>query len=879
MESFATMHDYYPDDRHQAMLEKRILCLRDKFAEMRISSENIMIMLITSGFGRGMFLGIKKSLSEYKTIKFNPMELQCLSINEKNGFLPKYIRAKTKLHTYGLEAASELDAISIYTSNHYSFYMSDDINAANTNIFIVPGDSVDYIKQAIEKEDRKRVLSYKDGLYAEVVASDIERKIYVEDERRKEKRKALAVSFENCVIWVTTGIITTPDELSIYYSTLDTITYWLAECRELINKLFLSYSIFHFDFLISGKTVEYFYNIPEEREISKFLNLDIENNHIKIVISPNFYWRLNKTDNSSEKELCKFVIGILCDFSSDNFDYESYIEKIFSNPMKKKMFSFDFHNQPYLKPFEFTDYISVHCEDEDFLLDLIGKKLQESNKWTYGVIPKEKRGEIAKYIVGILYNMLQTEVEKISSQYIVEVIYLDLEKTLYRLMLARERFVFDVSCYPEKKDEILIDYNECNRTSLALKFLIEYIAAKPPKGQELLGIGQYEYLLAICSTIIDWAYKNDLFYYNIFDTPIEILPSDRVGMKQKEFVDMFQYGEVYRQEQLEYNSSFAFRKSSTQKMDDYTNELDEAFKSERGYTYQQFINVVFGIIMIGDEIDNEVYVRKYSDVIEILANSIEKITVEIIKNVIEDISITARENFMKLPTQYRKEDVYPWRFNRTYSFNRRPIIQRDDEIIWGNRQLYHMMAYVTGLIYNGTYSTKDKKMSKLIGKISNQRGKVFNNRIVEILNDIGEFQVYPNRKKINKKSISNEKGETLGDIDVLFVDVSEKRIYVAETKAFPFSRNPYEMYLEYNEMFVDKGKKKCYITKHKRRIEWVKNHLHDVCTELKLGNTDLWSVIGLFIVEEPIISNQVYNLNVEIISKAELSLERIRKAN
>ena len=62
-----------------------------------------------------------------------------------------------------------------------------------------------------------------------------------------------------------------------------------------------------------------------------------------------------------------------------------------------------------------------------------------------------------------------------------------------------------------------------------------------------------------------------------------------------------------------------------------------------------------------------------------------------------------------------------------------------------------MMEYVTGLIYNGTYSTKDKKMSKLIGKISNQRGKLFNNRIVEILNDIGEFQVYPNRKKINKK--------------------------------------------------------------------------------------------------------------------------------
>lgn len=54
----------------------------------------------------------------------------------------------------------------------------------------------------------------------------------------------------------TSGLITTLDELSIYYSTLDTITYWLAECRKVINKLCFPYNIFHFDILISGKTVE-----------------------------------------------------------------------------------------------------------------------------------------------------------------------------------------------------------------------------------------------------------------------------------------------------------------------------------------------------------------------------------------------------------------------------------------------------------------------------------------------------------------------------------------------------------------------------------------------------------------------------------------------
>ena len=88
------MHDYYPDDRHQAMLEKRISYLRDKFAEVRIGAENIMFLLIISGFGRGMLLGIKKSLSAYKTIKFFPMELECLSINEKIIFYQDILEQK-----------------------------------------------------------------------------------------------------------------------------------------------------------------------------------------------------------------------------------------------------------------------------------------------------------------------------------------------------------------------------------------------------------------------------------------------------------------------------------------------------------------------------------------------------------------------------------------------------------------------------------------------------------------------------------------------------------------------------------------------------------------------------------------------------------------
>lgn len=103
--------------------------------------------------------------------------------------------------------------------------------------------------------------------------------------------------------------------------------------------------------------------------------------------------------------------------------------------------------------------------------------------------------------------------------------------------------------------------------------------------------------------------------------------------------------------------------------------------------------------------------------------------------------MTERDDFLKVPSGFRKEDVYPWRFNRAYSFNRRPVIIRNDMIIWGNRQLYHMLMYVTDLIYEGKISTKNDKMCTLIGRISDDRGRKFNKLISDILSDMEVFVI------------------------------------------------------------------------------------------------------------------------------------------
>ena len=872
-----TMHTEYPDERHTLLFEERMEYFLGKMKENAIERDNMYCMLIIAGFGRGMGLRAAKRPSAYKVLQLNPFELHCISVNErhKKNFIPRYIRAKEKIRTQIPNLFSELNAVSIYTSNQYSFYLDDDFNPNDTMLMIAPGDSIEYISEAIKKEGAILIDSYEDGWKTQVVLCDALRNMYTEVRMMETRRSSICIRYNNCVIWITSGEISEKVDVNLNFSIIDTISYWLSECKDIIEEMELIDSLYHFTILLDGDKETYYYAPSEDISLSDLIKVVENGRHYNLIWYPKAYGQMSCKTNAKEKELCQIILDVLNRNTYDIYDYTERLDALFQNPMKRKMFSLDFEEKPYLKPILFTEDRSIREEDEDCLLDIIGKAILQHGKWTYGVIPDEQRAQIANDVVGMLYNMLKKEIEVLSPNKLVEAIYSDLEEVLYKLMVAESTYAYEVACYPEKEESYISEYNSLNRTSLALKFLMEYVAARPPKGEVLLGIGKYEYILAICSLIIEWAYKNDLFYYNIFNTPVEILKSGRIGMKHDEFYTIYQYGDKYRREQLYYYSSSDFRKKYTINQEDYSEDLNEAFQAKYGYTFDCFCKVIMGMIEYGKEREEqEIYIETKEKLARYFTQLDEELSEEMVTGIFDDICLTERKDFLKLPSEFRKEDVYPWRFNRAYSFNRRPVIMRDNMMIWGNRQLYHMLMYVTNLIYEGKISTKNDKMSALIGRISDDRGRRFNNLIADILSDMEVFIIDSNVDKINKQPVADENGNTLGDIDVLIIDNEKRRIYVAEVKDFNFSRNPYEIQLEYQKMFVD-GKKKCYATKHARRVAWVKEHMADLKIHYKLDNVR-WDVYGLFIVSEPLISTQVYHQKLEVISRAELSVERIR---
>lgn len=863
--------DNYKNYDISNLLDRRINYIINRLKH-KILDQDIFICLIYNSFGRS--ISVEYNISTFNApISLNPSELKCISINEREQkfFLTRYISAKNKLSEVP-QFFGELPFIYVYTNCDYSFYISDEFNPKNMTLYLSAGDDIEYIVKSLKKEDRQLVESYKPEYMEEIILLDEKRKIYFSDNiDKKNIVVSLLVKMKNIEIWIYSEKVKDVYELNIYRSMIDTISYWIGECKEFIEDKGIIEKYISIKINITGSSIEYFYDKKSNDVIENTISIKKENNNkILLDISPNTYYCFNRKDNQEEENLILIILKKITDFIDG--DYKK-IDKIFSPNKKQKFFAIDYITYPYFKPIDFPQNRKINENDINELLDDVGKYIISLKKWNYGRVKEEEKNEITLLVVDYLYKLLQDKVKKLYPYNLVEIIYRDLEEQIYNMMVFQRRHYNDVLCYPEKKYKIWKDFNEVQRVTRAAKFLMEYVSAQPPSGKELLGEYEYEKLLAICSLIIEWAYNNDLFRYKIFNTPIEILKSDRIGIKKDEFNSMGNSMLNARITEFEYNSIGKWNQILV-KNEFESEELDEAFKFENGFTFTEFCKVCYNLILIGKEQEGEIKKFECEKLITKIQEQLKEIENEKIQKILDYISLQKRDDFMIPPKGFRTEEVYPWRFNRELSFTRRPLIKRDSEYIWGNRNIFHMTMFTLDLISDGKYKSRSKEMNKYIGKVSRNRGKAFNDSIFNILKTFPELIVDKNLKKINGKRIVDKENKDLGDIDILYIYDKNKQIVVGEVKDFKLSKNPYEIYCEYREMFEDRDSKKSYSTKLKRRAKWVEEHIEDLKQQYNLYG-DNWKVYRTFIVNEHLVSKNVYGKDDNIIAISDISLKKL----
>lgn len=491
-------------------------------------------------------------------------------------------------------------------------------------------------------------------------------------------------------------------------------------------------------------------------------------------------------------------------------------------------------------------------------MDDVGLFLKNKLK-IYGKIDDIK---VLDDIVSFIYKNMFNKIVKYNKLELISFLYLEFEKNLSELLMRNYNFANDLACYPNKRKEIEEKLINLNRTSVALKFVIEIVGATTFDGKEKVSVFDIEYILTEASQIVEYAFTRDVYINNMAENTLTLLKSNRLGY-DKNF--MLQVNKLFKNstmgrmiDLIKDKKNFIYQFCTNQ---EEIGGFEEAFNEEFGFSLKDFNEVVRSILELAVLKNNKleiIYTIDKEEIKSFIGNRVEKTEIE---KIILYLSQTEREEYLKPPFPYRSVDVYPWRNNRELSLNRKPLIAYKNFIIYGYRTLVNSMFFLTELITNGTLQAKSMKMKKYISLINNKKGNEFNELAYNYLSTFKNCIVSKKVNKINGKKILDENNNALGDIDILFISKKYKTIYVCEVKNFGLSKNMYELYNEYRSVF-DPNNNKNFYKKHMKRVEWCKKNINNIKQHYELQEGK-WKVDYCFIVNEPLISNKAMKVQIK----------------
>ena len=850
----------------QNYIDERIEYIHDILLDTGIEEEKMFFIISCVSIGRNSC--VSWSYKYKYMVNLSPYELNAISINEscKNMFIQRYLIAKGKLNIPNHSLFSELNLIAQYVSHDYSFYFDDRVDIKNALLGYIGEYSAEYIWKSEKKENKHLAESYIDNYNSEVVK--VENNVYFPVDGFADGIMKLCIELKSAVIWIITERIKDKNILRIYKNVTDYFSFWINEYSEAISNVNLPNGKLILKIELKGENSEFFR--CKEPDFKYTMEMEKNGDEIRIYIKPDFIWSLNCNNNFNEKRIFIDFLELLSTVLNLNLVDTYKIQEIFKNPNKKKTLTLDYTKYSYLKPFISAKQRIISTSDVNIILDEIGLYARDVLKYEYGTLNDEQNETLAREVVDKLYNDIITTLKNCDKKETLKFLYYEAERILSNLMIQKTSYKYNVACYPENKDRIDERFNEANKSSISIKFLIEITASLNDGGNHTLDEYEFEFLLAKAIQLVEWAYRNDVYHYKIIKSNMSMLSSNRIGINNPEIENKDKAFSILREEQMGIcqNKDFEEILNSVEKKELEEEALYKAFEIEFGFSIEKLFKF-FGYLIVEGEKDsqNEVFIKKIKNIEDELNDEFNEYEV---KKIIDQFSLKEREDFLKPPEPFKREDVYPWRFNRALSFTRRPLIVYQDLLIWGNRNISNSMFFFIDLIDEGKLCSATPEMKGYVSRVNNVRGENFNNSVYEYIKKMGKFIVDKNVEKINRKHIADANKNTLGDIDILVINPKKNVIILIETKDFTSVKNYYELYQEYERLFVDKERKKCFLTKHKRRVDWIENHIDDVIEEYSLQK-GTWRVKYMFVTNEHCTANDIFNMNEKIYSIKEIN--------
>lgn len=868
----------------------------------------ILRLVIVSGVGRSTGLGFEGPTAPAKSlfIGMTASDLDTISWLEiadplalwKFAEAHSEIREETFVLTTGL-----LDEFHLYRSRDYSYYLSDE--RRYTSLFIAPGGAGELRREVLRERDWHSAPSYRSGYATEVTALFDTGSIPVYLAQSTIAGGQVQVLVEGLPLpcWIVGEHYNSEEQHSLhslYGQLAEAIGYWLwqfttdlgprltplaANYRRILVRISLS----------PGEGWDRDVDVSEGAEAPIEVTCNLKSGAVHITLRPHISKALSRADNAGERMMMEHILtGLraLLPEAARNALNDDEIAKILDKyaplGIKKKLLFLTSSATLELDRDGLPPHRKLQKADENRLLDELGRYLTQDEGLQIGPLPDAERLPILRKVVDYFYRELERLVATLRPDGLLEWLVLHQESIVREAAFHKLTIPTRLACFssePEMIETLNKELPERASSGVASRFVIEYVVARPPNGLRPISLSVYDRLLALALQIVNFAFESDLINHELADFKFEILPSGRLGADRAKFEKAHDaYIPVYSASELmRTRTGFGRHWKGDQLTADTAGpdpRVEIATTKEFGHSLSELVSLMVEAANIGKEIDPGIACLPFTELVGRLTSELgwgrDKVT-----DALNLLSLEPRADFLKPPAPHRREDVYPWRYNRSLSYVRRSFLRRErdgvEEVLWGTRNLYNAWNYLVHLCQQGRLQAKSVEMRQLIADFNIERGKKFNDRVAELFEQNPKLIVRRRVKKVNKHRLITPEGDDLGDIDVLTVDARKKRVTAIECKDLAIARTPYEMGSEVKNLFRGHENHKPIVERHQRRVEWIRRHLDDVLMWLQVSRSGKWKVEGLIVVDQVLFTPYVYKSPIPVLSLDELAGAQIHK--
>jgi hypothetical protein len=523
-------------------------------------------------------------------------------------------------------------------------------------------------------------------------------------------------------------------------------------------------------------------------------------------------------------------------------------------------------SDPRLPPFR-----SVKDAAVSRIADEMGPEIARRRRLQAGALDAERRGDVLNESVAYLFERFETAVAELAPVNLVEALVLQSETLIrevivHRYSLANRRVHFpdDEALANELREELAVRY----RITGALRFTIEYVAARPPEGAARLSVSRFDHLMALAAYMTDFGGMSDAVRYTLADISLSWLPSGRIGRRNtpypsySDYLGAFGLDEITRVEGMRQR-----RRTDDLSSDSIFAALDGGVTAEFGVGIGLLRRFFQALADTALHASRQWMFKGRRDelLMKLLDHGFDLPTAD---RLISRFALEPREKFLRPPDGFRREDVYPWRADRGYSHRYRPLILRPRDggvdIVFGARHIANAWRYLVLQLISDRYKATSTALKSAVGGVTKARGDVFNRQVARVVREHESLEV---REQVKKISANGRTLRPPGDIDVLVVDRQRRRLIALECKNIEPAHDPYTQWSELRDLVEGE---KSIVAKQRGRVAWLRTNVKDVLSWLNIETSERWRVDTAIVTSDRIPGPYLQRVGISVVSLQEV---------